>query len=57
MDPLLPLETSGPEQACWLAAVEADRELAQLWLRRAEAIAAGYAQAARRAGPSSRCAR
>jgi hypothetical protein len=46
VDPLLPLETSGPEHACWLAAVEADRGVAREWLRRAEAIAAGYAQAA-----------
>ena len=46
MDPLLGLETSGAEEACWLAVAEADRESAVLWLRRAEAIAAGYALAA-----------
>lgn len=46
MDPLLPLETSGPEQAWWLAATEADQEASLLWVRRAEAIAAAYALAA-----------
>jgi hypothetical protein len=46
MDPLLALETSGAEEACWLAVVEADREAAVRWVRRAEAITAGYAVAA-----------
>jgi hypothetical protein len=46
MDDLLALETSSEEEACWLSAAELDREHALLWLRRAEAIAAGYAKAA-----------
>jgi hypothetical protein len=46
MDPLLALETSSAEGACWLVVVEADREAAVGWVRRAEAIAAGYALAA-----------
>jgi hypothetical protein len=45
-DDLLALETSSAEEACWLAAAEADREHAALWVRRAQAIAAGYAKAA-----------
>ena len=46
-DPLLALETSSEEEASWLAASELDADMAQAWVRRAEAVARGYVLAAR----------